>query len=173
MTHTNKQQTGETTMNKYHGLVKTFLATMENNGDIQVGYYSTDEKSAPSRSCVDSVTKEDVSRDGNSPLWLGFIYNHSSVHYKALWIDIRTGEMDINGVQIGKIDREIKGLLIPVYNKHYLDKWAWMYKNDMVPDTYIGVHDEFNQIVFDERIEDGSVCLRNKETGFRTIDCNV
>lgn len=166
--------------NQYETLVKTFLSTMEKNGDIQVGYYSTDEKSSPSRSCVDTVWKDDVTAvAGKNPLWLGFIYDHPSIHYKALWIDMATGEMDINGVKIGVIDRDIFGLLVPFYNKWYLDKWAWMYKNDRVPENCLGVHDEFNSFITGERYYDGfsrpnfeGVMLRNKETGFGNIDFN-
>lgn len=168
--------------NQYATLVKTFLSTMEKNWDIQVGYYSTDEKYAPSRFCVDTVWKDDVSKAGKNPLWLGFIYDHTSIHYKALWIDMATGEMEINGVKIGVIDRDIFGLLVPFYNKWYLDKWAWMYKNDMVPENCLGVHDEFNSFLTgNERYhtDEGfwhpafeGVQLRNNETGFRTIDFN-
>ena len=128
-------------MNKYHELVKNFLYTMEKNEYFKVGYYTTDKKSAPSRYPCDEVTKKDV---GNKkPLWLGFIYDLSDINYHALWIDMRTGEMDINGMKIGKIDSDIVKMLLLYYNDFYLYKWEGLYEDDRVSEGVVGIRNDF------------------------------
>ena len=129
-------------MNEYHTLVETFLYTMEKREDFKVGYYTTDKKFAPSRYPCDEVTKNDV---GNKkPLWLGFLYDFTDINYNALWIDMRTGEMDINGFKIGKIDGDIVNLLLLYYNDFYLRKWECLYEDDRVSEGVVGIRDDFS-----------------------------
>jgi hypothetical protein len=128
--------------NQYATLVKTFLSTMEKKDYFKVGYYTTDKKSVPSRYPCDEVTKNDV---GNKKhLWLGFLYDFSDINYHALWIDMRTGEMDINGVNIGKIDSDIVNLLLLYYNDFYLNKWEGLYEDDRVSEGFVGIRDDFS-----------------------------
>lgn len=129
-------------MNEYSELVKTFLYTMEKNEYFKVGYYATDEKYAPSRYPCDKVTKKDV--ENKNPIWLGFLYDVTDINYTALWIDMRTGEMDINGFKIGKIDGDIVKMLMPYYNDFYLSKWEGLYEDDKVEEDVVGIRDDFS-----------------------------
>lgn len=167
-------------MNK-HETVKAFLDTMERVGDVRVGYLASDKDHAPSRWWCDSVRNEDVAHSQERDLWLSFQYNSDSCYYGALNVNMKNGEMtNAVGEVIGTMDEDIARMLIPFYNKYYLDKWADWYKTDKVEDDVLGIHDEFNTFVMGDRCVDGTtgysfpndegVVLRNASTGLDNID---
>lgn len=84
-------------------------------------------------------------------LYLVFGDSTSTEH---LYIRIKDGEAFYNKegetfygkyniLRLGVLDADDIKVLIPLYNQLYLDFWAKNYMDDEVPETQIGIHDEF------------------------------
>ena len=105
--------------------------------------------------CCDEVWKDNTAyerelKEGND-LYLVFGDSTSTEH---LYIRIKDGEAfynkegetfygEYNILRLGVLDADDIRVLVPLYNQLYLDRWAATYMDELVPDTQVGIHDEF------------------------------
>lgn len=175
----------ETEKAKTYREVKSIIDWMKDEervGGIKVGYYATDKDTAPSRWACDVVRKEDVTKANERELWLAFGVDTTGVTHNAIWVNMRNGEITKSwGMVIGTLDHEILKMLVPLYNKHYLDGYKHYYERclgwkkkgiDTPIDGAYGVHDEFNAIVNGQELESGSVYYRAWNDLEKHINCN-
>lgn len=98
----------------------------------------------------DNTAYERELKEGND-LYLVFGDSTSTEH---LYIRIKDGEAFYNKegetfygkyniLRLGVLDADDIKTLVPLYNQLYLDRWAKNYMDEAVPETQIGVHDEF------------------------------
>lgn len=105
--------------------------------------------------CCDEVWKDNTAYERElkegSDLYLVFGDSTSTEH---LYIRMRDGEAFYNKegetfygkyniLRLGVLDAEDIKVLVPLYNQLYLDRWAKNYMDEEVPETQVGVHDEF------------------------------
>lgn len=107
--------------------------------------------------CCDEVWHDNTAyerelKEGND-LFLVFGDSTSTEH---LFIRIKDGEafynkegetfygIEYNILRLGVLDSEDIKVLVPLYNKLYLDRWAENYKNDKVPEGVVGIRDDFS-----------------------------
>lgn len=79
--------------------------------------------------------------DGNFP--------ENTYREEALFVDMTTGEgfytktgME-NAMRLGVLDEDDIKVLVPLYNKMYLDRWAKNYDEGAVSKGVVGIHNEF------------------------------
>ena len=105
--------------------------------------------------CCDEVWKDNTAYDdeilSGSDLYLVFGSGESDEH---LYIRMKDGEAfyskegetffgEYNILRLGVLDAEDIKALVPLYNQLYLDRWAATYMDELVPETQVGIHDEF------------------------------
>lgn len=49
-------------------------------------------------------------------------------------------------LRLGVLDSDDVKVLVPIYNKLYLDRWAENYMQNAVPSSVAGIHDEFTRV---------------------------
>ena len=65
---------------------------------------------------------------------------------ETFYINESTRNSEYKVLMLGVLDKcDIKALR-PLYNKLYLDRWAKNYKQDAVPSSVVGIHDEFTRL---------------------------
>ena len=105
--------------------------------------------------CCDEVWKDNTAYDdeilSGSDLYLVFGSGESDEH---LYIRMKDGEAfyskegetffgEYNILRLGVLDADDIRVLVPLYNQLYLDRWAATYMDELVPETQVGIHDEF------------------------------
>lgn len=75
---------------------------------------------------------------------------------ECLFVRVRDGEGFYLGekpddeirpvLRLGVLDSDDVKVLVPLYNKLYLDRWAENYAQDAVPSSVAGIHDEFTRV---------------------------
>ena len=126
----------------YINEVKAFLDKSAENGGIIIKYWGSKEMECGGLSCE---TADMVFKDSQ--------YDHLSIQFlnskgRGYSINMEDGSMwgesGFNGYSLyAKVDKDFIKMLLPYYNKYYLDKWADLYKNDKVPEGVVGIHNDF------------------------------
>ena len=65
---------------------------------------------------------------------------------EAFYINENTRNSEYKVLMLGVLDSDDVKVLVPLYNKLYLDRWAENYKQDAVPSNVAGIHDEFTRV---------------------------
>lgn len=66
-----------------------------------------------------------------------------------LYVRMKDGEAFYNNcpvLRLGVLDEDDIKVLVPIYNKFYLDRWAKNYADDAVSKSMVGIHDEFTRV---------------------------
>lgn len=66
-----------------------------------------------------------------------------------LYVRMKDGEAFYNNCPVlllGVLDEDDIKVLVPIYNKFYLDRWAKNYAEDVVSKSMVGIHDEFTRV---------------------------
>lgn len=66
-----------------------------------------------------------------------------------LYVRMKDGEAFCNNcpvLRLGVLDEDDIKILVPIYNKFYLDRWAKNYADDAVSKSMVGIHDEFTRV---------------------------
>ena len=66
-----------------------------------------------------------------------------------LYVRMKDGEAFCNNcpvLRLGVLDEDDIKVLVPIYNKFYLDRWAKNYADDAVSKSMVGIHDEFTRV---------------------------
>ena len=64
-----------------------------------------------------------------------------------LYVRMKDGEAFYNNcpvLRLGVLDKDDIKVLVPIYNKFYIDRWAKNYADDAVSKSMVGIHDEFS-----------------------------
>ena len=140
---------------------------------------------------VDIVTKDDIKRDNITDVYVRFMDDN----YGGIAIRICDGSMwklknglpgCSNQEDLEYPTRDELKALVPLYNKGYLDRYSEVFEDDeWVEDMtnnqgMVGIRDDFNTFFNGMRYYcEGAryrnyegVAIRNKESGFRTINVN-
>jgi len=166
----NNTQTGETTMNTKtysNRVIEQFAKKMDKASELNTAFvhyeysklYKPDIEGAQgilgSGGACDEVWKdnyaqEELVKDG-CDLFLEFGIEGSN---ERLFVRVRDGEGFYIGenmdnelrpvLRLGVLDSDDFKVLVPLYNRLYLDRWAENYKQGAVPSSVVGIHDDFS-----------------------------
>lgn len=130
----------------YINEVKAFLDKSVENGDILIRYLGSNQMEEGGLSCE---TADMVFKDSK--------YDYMTIQFlnsKGKGYSINMGD----GSMWGKsgffncynlhayVDKDFIKMLLPYYNKYYLDKWADLYKEDKVSEGVVGIRDDFSMM---------------------------
>jgi len=176
----NSNKASFTSVGYFYGEYKVKLldhAAISINHQSDIVYYNKNGFAFPLGAYWDKPSKKDK-------LFIRFDNDFVGDISENIFIDILTGEAFYHSYDhktheneqwnLGKLTKEEIKPLVNLYNKHYLEnyaknfkdnKWLECRKNDGYNDGYkfLGIHDEFHQVVFGERLEEGQVAYRNEK----------
>ena len=130
----------------YINEVKAFLDKSVENGDIIIRYWGSNQMEGGGLSCE---TADIVFKDSKYDCLTIQFLNSKGRGYSinmgdgSMWGE--SGFFNCYNLH-AYVDKDFIEMLLPYYNKYYLDKLADLYKEDKVPEGVVGIRDDFTSL---------------------------